>query len=256
MKLSFELTAEFRDDQGKGASRRLRHAGRVPAILYGGKREPRALSLDHTKLQLALENEKFYSSIMQLKIGEQTQAALLRDVQRHPWKNQVVHVDLQRVYEDEQIRLSVPLHFSGAAVAPGVKTEGGMMSHLRNDLVVECLPKDLPEYIEVDVSGLHLNQSLHLSDVKIPTGVTSVELAGGKNPSIVAVHAMRAEEIEVPVAAVVEGAAAVPGAAAPAAAGAAAPAAAADKKAAEPAKKDEAKKEAPKKDAPKKDAKK
>ena len=246
MKMSFELTAEFRDDQGKGASRRLRHAGRVPAILYGGKREPRALSLDHTKLQLALENEKFYSSIMQLKVGEQTQAALLRDVQRHPWKNQVVHVDLQRVYEDEQIRLSVPMHFTGAAAAPGVKTEGGMMSHLRNDLVVECLPKDLPEFIEVDVSGLHLNQSLHLSDVKIPAGVTSVELAGGKNPSIVAVHAMRAEEVEVVAAAPAEGAAPAAGAAAPAAAAGAAAPAAGDKKAAEPAKKDEPKKDAKK----------
>ena len=245
MKMSFELTAEFRDDQGKGASRRLRHAGRVPAILYGGKRDPRALSLDHTKLQLALENEKFYSSIMQLKVGDQTQAALLRDVQRHPWKNQVVHVDLQRVFEDEQIRLSVPLHFTGTAVAPGVKTEGGMMSHLRNELVVECLPKDLPEYLEVDVSGLHLNQSLHMSDIKIPSGVVSVELASGKNPSIVAVHAMRAEEVEVPVvAAVAEGAAAAPGAV-PGAAAVAAPAAG-DKKAAEPAKKDEPKKDAKK----------
>ena len=262
MKKSFELTAEFREEQGKGASRRLRHSGRVPAILYGGKREPRALSLDHTKLQLALENEKFYSSIMDLKVDEQTQAAILRDVQRHPWKNQIVHVDLQRVYENETIRLSVPLHFSGAAGAPGVKTEGGMMSHLRNELTVECLPKDLPEFLDVDVSGLHLNQSLHLSDIKLPAGVVSVELAAGKNPSIVAVHVMRAEEIEAPVAAV-EGAAvaAVPGAvAAPGAgpaAGTAAPAAAAgavaagDKKAAEPAKK-----EAPKKEAPKKDAKK
>ncbi len=250
MKTSFELIAEFRDDQGKGASRRLRHAGRVPAILYGGAREPRALTLDHTKLQLALENEKFYSSIMQLKVGDQTQAAILRDVQRHPWKNQVVHVDLQRVYENEKIRLSVPLHYSGEAASPGVKTEGGMMSHLKNELVVECLPKDLPEFLEVDVSGLHLNQSLHVSDIKLPAGVTSVELTGGKNPSIVAVHAMRAEEVEVPVvAAATEGAAA----AAPAAGAAPAAAAAApgDKKAADAAKKDE-----PKKDAPKKDAKK
>jgi large subunit ribosomal protein L25 len=244
MKTSFELIAEFRDDQGKGASRRLRHAGRVPAILYGGQREPRALSLDHTKLQLALENEKFYSSIMQLKVGDQTQAAILRDVQRHPWKNQVVHVDLQRVYENEKIRLSVPLHYSGEAVSPGVKTEGGMMSHLKNELVVECLPKDLPEYLEIDVSGLHLNESLHVSDIKLPEGVQSVELQGGKNPSIVAVHAMRAEEVEVPVAAA-EGAAA----AAPAAGAAPAAAAGDDKKPAAAAA--AAKKEEPKKDAKK-----
>ncbi len=252
MKTSFELTAEFREDQGKGASRRLRHAGRVPAILYGGKREPRALTLDHTKLQLALENEKFYSSIMQLKVGDQTQAAILRDVQRHPWKNQVVHVDLQRVFEDETIRLAVPLHFTGAAAAPGVKTEGGMMSHLRNEVLVECLPKDLPEYLELDVSSLHLNQSLHLSDIKLPAGVSSVELAGGKNPSVAAVHAMRAEEVEAPVAAAAEGAAAAPGAAA--AAPGAAPAAAAaagDKKAAGAAPAAPAAKDAPKKDAKK-----
>ncbi len=246
MKTSFELIADFRDDQGKGASRRLRHAGRVPAILYGGAREPRALSLDHTKLQLALENEKFYSSIMQLKVGDQTQAAILRDVQRHPWKNQVVHVDLQRVYENEKIRLSVPIHYTGEAASPGVKTEGGMMSHLKNELMVECLPKDLPEYLELDVSGLHLNESLHLSDLKLPEGVLSVELQSGKNPSIVAVHAMRAEEVEVPVA-VAEGAVV---AAAPVA-GAAPAAAAGDDKKPAAAKKDE-----PKKDAPKKDAKK
>jgi large subunit ribosomal protein L25 len=237
MKTSFELIAEFRDDQGKGASRRLRHAGRVPAILYGGKREPRALSLDHNKLQLALDNEKFYSSIMQLKVGDQVQAALLRDVQRHPWKNQIVHVDLQRVYETEQIRLSVPLHFVGEALAPGVKTGGGMMSHLRNELVVECLPKDLPEFLTVDVSGLNLNESLHLSDIKLPEGVVSVEAEGGKNPVVVAVHALRAEEVEVVVAAAVP----AEGAAAPAAA---APAAAGDKK-------PEAKKDEPKKDAKK-----
>jgi len=250
MKTSFELIAEFRDDQGKGASRRLRHAGRVPAILYGGQREPRALSLDHTKLQLALENEKFYSSIMQLTVGDQTQAAILRDVQRHPWKNQVVHVDLQRVYENEKIRLTVPIHYTGEAVSPGVKTEGGMMSHLKNELMVECLPKDLPEYLELDVSALHLNESLHLADIKLPEGVQSVELQSGKNPSIVAVHAMRAEEVEAPVAAVAEG---VAGAAPAAPAAGAAPAAAAggDKKPA-----DAGKKEEPKKDAPKKDAKK
>jgi large subunit ribosomal protein L25 len=257
MKTSFELIAEFRDDQGKGASRRLRHAGRVPAILYGGQREPRALSLDHTKLTLALENEKFYSSIMQLKVGEQSQAAILRDVQRHPWKNQIVHIDLQRVYENETIRLAVPLHYTGEALAPGVKTEGGMMSHLKNELIVECLPKDLPEFLEIDVSGLHLNESLHVSDIKLPTGVASVELLAGKDPSIVAVHAMRAEEVEVPVAAVAaEGVAA----AAPAAAPGAAPAAAGDKKPAEAAKKpaEAAKKpaEAAKKEEPKKDAKK
>ena len=230
MKTSFELIADAREDQGKGASRRLRHAGRVPAILYGGKVAPRTLSLDHTKLQLAMENEKFFSSITQLKIGSESHSAILRDVQRHPWKNLIVHVDFQRVSDDEMIRITVPLHFVGEAAAPGVKTQGGMMSHLRNDLLVECLPKNLPEFISVDVSGLSLNQSLHLSDLTLPEGVVSVDLKTGKDAAIVAVHAQRAEEVEA------APAAAAAAAAAPAAGAAAAPAAGA--KAAEPAKKD------------------
>jgi large subunit ribosomal protein L25 len=225
MKTSFELIAEFRDDQGKGASRRLRHAGRVPAILYGGKREPRAMSLDHNKLSLALDNERFYSSIIAIKIADQTQAAILRDVQRHPWKNQIVHIDLQRVFDDEKIRLPVPLHFTGEAASPGVKTEGGMMSHLKNELEVECLPKDLPEFLTIDVSMLHVNQSLHISDIPMPEGVVAVESLTGKNPVMVAVHSQRAEEAE------------------------AAPAADADAK--KPDAKAAAKKEEPKKDAKK-----
>jgi large subunit ribosomal protein L25 len=195
MKTSFELIAEFREDQGKGASRRLRHAGRVPAILYGGERAPRAMALDHNKVALALDNERFYSTIITLKVGEVTQQAILRDVQRHPWKNQIVHVDFQRVFEDQKIRLSVPLHFVGEAASPGVKTEGGMMSHLKNEIVVECLPKDLPEYLTVDTSSLHVNQSLHLSDITFPEGVMAVDALTGRNPVVVAVHAQRAEEV-------------------------------------------------------------
>ncbi len=235
MKTSFELIAEPREDQGKGASRRLRHAGRVPAILYGGEQTPLALSLDHTKLQLAMESEKFYSAITQIKVNGGVQQAILRDVQRHPWKNLVVHVDFQRVEENQLLRVLVPLHFTGEAIAPGVKTQGGMMSHLRNDLVVECLPKHLPEFIVVDVSGLSLNQSLHLSDVVLPEGVVSIELKSGKDASIVAVHAQRAEEAESPIAAAAGAASGAAGAAAPAAA-AAKPAAGV--KAAEGAKKD------------------
>jgi len=229
MKTSFELIAEFRDDQGKGASRRLRRTGKTPAILYGGKREPRALTVDMAKLQQALDNEKFYSSIVTLKVGDQTQAAVLRDLQRHPWKSQIVHADFQRVLEDEAIRMLVPLHFLNQETAPGVKTGGGMVSHLKNELLVECLPKDLPEYIEVDIGHLQLNQAIKISELKLPAGVTSVELAQGKDGTVVSVHSMRAEEAEA--------------AAAEAAPAAAAPAAG-DKK--EPAKKEEAKKDAKK----------
>jgi len=162
MKTAFELNAEFRDAEGKGASRRLRRANKVPAILYGGHREPRALALDHTRLLLMLENERFYSTIINLKVGDVSQAAVLKDVQRHPARNAVLHVDLQRVLENEAIRIAIPLHFKGDGAAPGVKA-GGVVSHLRNEVEVSCLPKDLPEFLEVDVSAMNINDLLHLS---------------------------------------------------------------------------------------------
>jgi large subunit ribosomal protein L25 len=246
MKTSFELTAEFRETQGKGASRRLRHEGKVPAILYGGHSDARALTVSHQKLAVMLENERFYSTILSLKVGDQTQAAILKDVQRHPFKNAILHIDFQRVEENEKIRISIPLHFKGAALSPGVKTQGGIVSHMRNEVEVSCLPKDLPEFVEVDISGLSLNESIHLSQLKIPDGVQLLDLAK-EDSAVVAIHSPRAEEPE-PTAA----AAAAEGAAAPAA-GAAAPAAAAGADAAkktEPAKGD-AKKEPPKKDAKK-----
>ena len=247
MKTSFELDAEFREMQGKGASRRLRHEGKVPAILYGGHLDARALSLSHQKLALMLDNERFYSTILSLRMGEQTQAAILKDVQRHPFKNAIVHVDFQRVEENERIRISIPLHFTGASVSPGVKTQGGLVSHMRTQVEVSCLPKDLPEFVEVDISGLSLNESIHLSQLKVPDGVILVELAK-EDAAVVAIHSPRAEEPE-PIAAAAAGAPAEgAAAAAPAAAGAAA---AGDAKKAEPAKKEEAKKEPTKKDAKK-----
>ena len=218
MKTSFELAAEFRDAEGKGASRRLRRVNKVPAILYGGHREPRALALDHTKLMLMLENERFYSTIINIRVGDVTQAAVLKDVQRHPAKNAVLHVDLQRVLEDEKIRISIPLHFQGAAGSPGVKA-GGLVSHLRNEVEVSCLPKDLPEYIDVDLSGLGMNQMLYLADLKVPEGVEIPELSHGRNSPVVSIHHARAEEVEAPTAEAAAGAAA-PAAAAPAAAAA------------------------------------
>src|SRR5271170_7618371 len=221
MKTSFELVAEFRETQGKGASRRLRHEGKVPAILYGGHADARALTLSHQKLLIMLDNERFYSTILSLKVGNETQAAILKDVQRHPFKNAILHVDFQRVEENEKIRIAIPLHFKGEAVSPGVKSQGGIVSHMRNEVEVSCLPKDLPEFIEVDLSGLSLNESIHLSQLKLAPGVTLVELAKD-DAAVVAIHSPRAEEPE-PTAAT----AATEGAAAPAA-GAAAPAAGAD----------------------------
>jgi large subunit ribosomal protein L25 len=248
MKTSFELVAEFRETQGKGASRRLRHAGKVPAILYGGHAAARTLTLSHQKLLIMLDNERFYSTILSLKVGDQTQAAILKDVQRHPFKNAIVHVDFQRVEENEKIRIRIPLHFTGAAVSPGVKSQGGLVSHMRTEVEVSCLPKDLPEFIEVDISALSLNESIHLSQLKVPEGVVLVELAK-EDAAVVAIHSPRAEEPEpTAVAAAVPGAAEGAAAAAPAAAGAAGADAA---KKAEPAKKEDAKKEPAKKDAKK-----
>jgi large subunit ribosomal protein L25 len=255
MKTSFELVAEFRETQGKGASRRLRHEGKVPAILYGGHADARALTLSHQKLLIMLDNERFYSTILNLKVGDQSQAAILKDVQRHPFKNAIVHVDFQRVEENEKIRISIPLHFTGAAVSPGVKSQGGIVSHMRNETEVSCLPKDLPEFIEVDISGLSLNESIHLSQLKIPAGVTLVDLAKD-DAAVVAIHSPRAEEPE-PTAAAAAGAPVAEGAAAaaagaPVAAAAGAGTAGGDAaKKAEPAKKEEAKKEPAKKDAKK-----
>jgi large subunit ribosomal protein L25 len=248
MKTSFELVAEFRETQGKGASRRLRHDGKVPAILYGGHISARALTLSHQKLLIMLDNERFYSTILNLKVGDQAQAAILKDVQRHPFKNAILHVDFQRVEENEKIRIRIPLHFKGEAVSPGVKSQGGLVSHMRTEVEVACLPKDLPEFIEVDLSGLSLNESIHLSQLKIPDGVQLVELAK-EDAAVVAIHSPRAEEPEATAAAAGTPAAADGAAAAPAAAPAAAAGDAAKK--AEPAKKEEAKKEPAKKDAKK-----
>jgi large subunit ribosomal protein L25 len=250
MRISFTFGADPRESQGKGASRRLRHEGKVPAILYGGHADARTLTLSHQKLLIMLDNERFYSTILSLKVGDQTQAAILKDVQRHPFKNAIVHVDFQRVEETEKIRISIPLHFTGAAVSPGVKSQGGIVSHMRTQTEVSCLPKDLPEFIEVDISGLSLNESIHLSQLKIPAGVTLVDLAKD-DAAVVAIHSPRAEEPE-PTAAAAAGAPAAEGAVpAPAAGAAAAPAAGDAAKKAEPAKKEDAKKEPAKKDAKK-----
>ena len=250
MKVSFELAAEFRDGQGKGASRRLRHAGKVPAILYGGKNEPRAVSLDHQKLMTLIDNEKFYSSIINLVVGDKKQAAIVKDLQMHPARNAIQHVDMQRVTETEKIRIHIPIHFKGEAASPGVKTEGGVVSHRVADVEISCLPKDLPEFIELDLSGMHINESKHLSDLPLPEGVTIPSVAKG-NATVVSIHPPRAEEpeptAEVAAATPVEGAAAAPAEGAAPAAGAkpgdakAAPAGDA-KAAAAPAKKEGGKK--------------
>jgi large subunit ribosomal protein L25 len=193
MAISFELNAEPRNDTGKGASRRLRRDGKVPAILYGGSQEPQALSLNHNQVLRNLEHEAFYSHILDINIGGTGTRAVLRDLQRHPSRPTILHVDLLRVSATETLRMHVPLHFLGEDIAPGVKLAGGMVMHELIEVEVECLPQNLPEYIEVDVSGLHLGESLHLSDLKVPQGVTLVELARGEDHDlgVVSIHARR-----------------------------------------------------------------
>jgi large subunit ribosomal protein L25 len=256
MRIGFELSAEPRADQGKGASRRLRQTGLVPAVLYGGHAEARALSLNHNKLMGLIGNEKFYCTIISVNVGSEKAPAIVKDVQMHPAKHAVLHVDLQRVLENEKVRLHLPLHFMGDSVCPGVKTQGGVVSHLLPDVEVTCLPKDLPEFLEIDMSAMNLNDTLFLSDVKVPAGVTISALAHGRNSPVVSVHAPRAAEPEPEVAA--EAAATAEGAVTPAAGEAAkagdakaGDAKAGDAKAAD-AKAGDAKAAAPKKDAGKK----
>ena len=245
MRISFTFGADPREAHGKGASRRLRHAGKVPAILYGGHKEAEPLVLDQQNLLTMIGDERFYSSIVQVNVSNGTQQeAIVKDVQMHPARNVVVHVDLQRVVESERIRIKVPIHFKGETISPGVKTQGGVVSHMRTDVEVVTLPKDLPEFLELDLSAMNLNETKFLSDIPLPGGVSIPELTH-RNAPVVSVHSPRAEEPE-PVAA--EAVAATPEGAVAAAPGAAPGATAAGAPGAAPAtgeaKKGEEKKEA------------
>ena len=194
MRTSFEVAADSRATQGKGASRRLRRAGKVPAILYGGKGEAQNITLDQQNLMTLVDKEKFYSTIISLKIDGKPQPALVRDVQMHPAKNQVVHVDLLRVVEDQPLRLHLPIHFLNASTSPGVKLQGGTVSHLRTDIEISCLPKDLPEALELDIGHLNIGESIRLSELKLPPGVTIPELAQGRDAPVVSIHRPRTQE--------------------------------------------------------------
>jgi large subunit ribosomal protein L25 len=197
MAISFELNAEPRTDKGKGASRRLRHAGKVPAIMYGGDKDPESLTLSHNQVIRNLEQEAFYSHILTVRVGGAETQAILRDLQRHPSRPVILHVDLQRVNMSETLRTQVPLHFLGEDTSPAVKA-GALVSHELTDVQVECLPRDLPEYIEVDITGLEIGDSIHLSELAVPAGVTLVELERGEGHdlAVVSLHARRVEEEE------------------------------------------------------------
>ena len=198
-KEDFDLIAEIREDAGKGASRRLRKEGKVPAIIYGAGRPPRALVFDHNRVIQQLANEKFYSSVLNIKVGEKSQAAIVKDVQRHPAKPFVMHMDFQRIVEDQEIKMQVPIHLVGAEVAVGVKQGGGSVSQMRNEVEIVCLPKHLPEYLELDITELELDGLMYLSDIPLPEGVSIPELAQeeeGQAQPVVSIHVIKEVVIE------------------------------------------------------------
>ena len=196
MSESFIIEAEVRTDTGKGASRRLRHQNKVPAVLYGAGKDPVALTLDHNEMFHHLENEAFYSHILTVNIGKEKEPAILKDLQRHPAKSaKIMHIDLMRVDMKEKIRVHVPLHFINEDKAPGVKA-GGLVAHSVTELHIACLPGALPEYIEVDIADLELDTGLHVSDLKLPEGVEAVDLLQGDDHDylVAAIHLPRAEK--------------------------------------------------------------
>lgn len=195
----FELIAERRSKMGKGASRRLRRLeSKVPGILYGGSEKPVPLSIEHRFWLKALENPAFYSHILTIKVDGAEQKAILRDLHRHSYKPHILHFDLQRVSATEKIHMQIPLHFTGEEDSPGVREAGGVISHLMANVEVSCFPQNLPEFIAVDVSKLGLDESIHLSSLKLPEGVefaTPVEPESDRDLAIVSIHMPRVEAV-------------------------------------------------------------
>ncbi len=177
--MQIEFKANKRVEQGTGASRRLRRAGQLPGIIYGANQDPVAVTLDHNELYHALRKEAFHSSILTANVDGTKESVVLRDAQWHPFKQQVLHLDFQRVSATEKLHLKVPLHFVNAEVSPAVKLGAQMISHVINEIDVACLPKDLPEFIEVDLKNLEADQSIHVSDLSLPAGVEVVHHGEG-----------------------------------------------------------------------------
>jgi large subunit ribosomal protein L25 len=189
--MTIEIAVTKRTEQGTGASRRLRRAGRVPGILYGNS-AAQSIELDHNEIFHKLRQEAFHASILTLKVDGEPQQALLRDVQMHAWKPEVLHVDFQRVAGDQKIHMKVPLHFINADIAPGVKTAGGIVSHIMNEIDVLCVPSKLPEFIEVDLAHLQAGHSIHISDLKVAEGVEFAAAHKGGNPAVATIVLPRA----------------------------------------------------------------
>lgn len=173
---TIHLNAALRSDSGKGASRRLRREGLVPAIVYGGERDPAKISIAHNEFIHELQNEAIYTQVIELRVGDKKQDVILRDLQRHPYKNKIMHADFFRIDENKPINIVVPVHVANAENCVGVKTDGGMMTQMVTEIEIIALPKNLPEYVEVDAENVHLGDTLHLTDIKLPEGVQIVAL--------------------------------------------------------------------------------
>ena len=196
MSNDFELKIVDRENHGTADSRRSRSKGFIPAVLYGAKRDPRHLLIDSNKFRQFMEKDSFYTSIITLTEEKGPQSVIIKSIQRHPSKQFPTHIDFLRVRDDVAITLNVPLSYIGDDVATGVKTQGGEFSRLVTEIEISCLPKDLPEAIEVDVSAMELNQVLHLSEITLPEGVTSLALAAEQDPGIATIQLPKRQEIE------------------------------------------------------------
>jgi large subunit ribosomal protein L25 len=184
--MAIEISARKRELQGTGPARRLRRQGRVPGIVYGGEQGPVTIELDHKDLYLNLRNERFHASILSLELAGTKEQVLLRAVTMHPYRPQVEHVDFQRVLKNKKLHMKVPLHFVNAEKSPGVKDQGGVVSHVQNEIDIACLPDDLPEFVEVDLGGLAVGNSIHARDLKLPQGV-ELALKKDDNPAVATV---------------------------------------------------------------------
>lgn len=187
MSISFEIIAEKRSDLGKNASRRLRRLGKVPAVVYGNNQKPLSISLEQNYLTKVLQHESFYTDILNLTINNMHEKVVLKDLQRHPYKDKVVHLDFMRVSATEKIKMHIPLHFIGGDQSPGVKSRG-VVSHLINNIEVSCLPQDLPKFIEIDLSNLKLDTVMHVSQLTLPPRVESVALSHNQDPIVLTIH--------------------------------------------------------------------
>ena len=185
--MKIEINAKERKSKGTGASRRLRHEGTTPGILYGGVKDAISLEIDTKELFMQFRHEAFHASILTLNLEGKKESVILRDFQMHPVRNNIQHIDFQRINENEKISVKVPFHFINEETAPGVKLEGGLVSHIMTEIDISCLPKDLPQYIEVDLGELAMGESIHLSEVTVPEGVELTSLTDENDPAITSI---------------------------------------------------------------------